>query len=101
MATLQSTWASVAGGVASGVPKLKCGACAPRRGMKLGNFSFVEEPLGLGAAGGNQFDIVLRGVTGATPQQVPLAVGTQGVCVEDSEGPSHAVQLQGSVLPLR
>jgi hypothetical protein len=45
------------------------------RGMQLGNFSFVEEALGLGAAGGNQFDIVLRGVTGATPQQVSVWQG--------------------------
>lgn len=41
------------------------------RGVQLGNFSYVEEPLGLGAAGGNQFDIVLRGVAGASPEQVP------------------------------
>lgn len=44
------------------------------RGLQLGNFSYVEEPLGLGAAGGNQFDIVLRGVTDASPEQVVAAV---------------------------
>lgn len=42
------------------------------RGVQLGNFSYVEEPLGLGAAGGNQFDIVLRGIAGASPEQVLL-----------------------------
>lgn len=60
--------------------------------MQLGNFSFVEEALGLGAAGGNQFDVVLRGVTGATPQQV---LGQRKVVFEAY---TMHVQLAGSVL---
>ncbi len=40
------------------------------RGIQLGNFSYVGEPLGLGASGGNQFDLVLRGVAGADAAQV-------------------------------
>jgi tRNA pseudouridine13 synthase len=40
------------------------------RGIKVGNFEYVEKPLSLGATKGNRFEVTLRALSGATPQQV-------------------------------
>ena len=42
------------------------------RGMQLGNFEYTAVPLALGASGGNQFELTLRHVDGATTDQVRL-----------------------------
>ena len=44
------------------------------RGIQVGSFSYISQPLGLGAAGGNQFDITLRAVDGAPPHSIVAAV---------------------------
>ena len=46
------------------ITALKC------RGMQLGNFEYTAAPLALGASGGNQFELTLRDVDGATTDQV-------------------------------
>ena len=43
------------------------------RGMQLGNFEYTATPLALGASGGNQFELTLRDVNGASTDQVSHA----------------------------
>lgn len=45
-----------------------------RRGIKVGSFSYIAQPLGLGAAGGNQFEVTLRAVKGGTSSEIVSAV---------------------------
>ncbi len=45
-----------------------------RRGIQVGSFSYISEPLGLGAAGGNQFEVTLRALAGASPPAAAASV---------------------------
>jgi tRNA pseudouridine13 synthase len=36
------------------------------RGIKVGNFEYVEKPLSLGATKGNRFEVTLRALSAAT-----------------------------------
>lgn len=45
-----------------------------RRGIKVGSFSYIAQPLGLGAAGGNQFEVTLRAVVGGITSEIISAV---------------------------
>jgi tRNA pseudouridine13 synthase len=47
-------------------PSRLAGLNARLRGMRVGNFAFAEQQLGLGDLSGNRFDIVLRGVSAAS-----------------------------------
>ena len=42
----------------------------------MGSFSYISEPLGLGAAGGNQFEVTLRALAGASPAAAAASVET-------------------------
>ena len=74
-----------------------------RRGMKVGNFEYVDAPLNLGASLGNQFEIVLRGIEGANSDQVGPASGAlrriiscRDICCMEAQ-PGRVVQHESAV----
>jgi len=50
--------------------------CHVGRGMQLGNFEYTATPLALGASGGNQFELTLRALSGASTDQASSALGS-------------------------
>lgn len=62
------------------------------RGMKVGNFEYSNEELRLGTLKGNQFEIVMRNVTGASDDEVGSSSYVRNTCVGVEHSVTHSLQ---------